>query len=93
MRTYLRAAWRLAIGVAVALTASAASAQPDLLDIPMEGLVASDVRSAARVAKQLSESNAAVSIVTAEDIRTFGYRTLGEVLNSMRGLYTTSDRR
>jgi len=93
MRTYLRAAWHLAIGVAVALTASAASAQPDLLDIPMEGLVASDVQSAARVAKQLSESNAAVSIVTAEDIRTFGYRTLGEVLNSMRGLYTTSDRR
>jgi iron complex outermembrane receptor protein len=38
-------------------------------------------------------SPSAVAIVTAEDIRAYGYRTIADVLNSMRGLYTTHDYR
>jgi iron complex outermembrane receptor protein len=65
----------------------------DLTTLPFEKLTQTDVITASKLAKQVSDSPSAVSIVTAADIRTFGYRTLADVINSMRGLYTTFDRR
>ena len=65
----------------------------DLTSLPFEKLTQTDVITASKLAKQVSDSPSAVSIVTAADIRTFGYRTLADVINSMRGLYTTFDRR
>jgi outer membrane receptor protein involved in Fe transport len=65
----------------------------DLTSLPFEKLTQTDVITASKLAKQVSDSPSAVSIVTADDIRTFGYRSLAEVINSMRGLYTTFDRR
>jgi outer membrane receptor protein involved in Fe transport len=65
----------------------------DLTTIPFEKLTQTNVITASKLAKQVSDSPSAVSIVTADDIRTFGYRTLADVINGMRGLYTTYDRR
>jgi outer membrane receptor protein involved in Fe transport len=65
----------------------------DLTAIPFEKLVQKEVITASRLARQLSDSPSAVSIVTAEEIRTQGYRTLAQVLASMRGLYVTNDYR
>ena len=48
---------------------------------------------ASKIAQQISDSPSAVAIVTAADIRAYGYRTIADVINSMRGLYTTYDRR
>ncbi len=87
--------------VALLLFATASLAQvqvhhvqdADLTNIPFDALVKNEVLTASRLASQVSDSPAAVSIVTAQDIRTFGYRTLADVINSMRGLYTTFDRR
>jgi len=73
--------------------AHAESNETDLTNLPFEQLLQTEVVTASRLAKQVSDSPAAVSIVTADDIRTFSYRSLAEVLNSMRGLYTTYDRR
>ncbi|WP_163338674.1 TonB-dependent siderophore receptor [Desulfopila sp. IMCC35008] len=46
---------------------------------------------AARVLQTTASSPSAVRIVTAEDIKTYGYRTLEDILRSLPGLYTTSD--
>jgi iron complex outermembrane receptor protein len=58
-----------------------------LLEVPIP------VVSGASKREQLaSEAPASVSVVTREDIQQFGYRTLADILASVRGYYVTSDR-
>ena len=64
----------------------------DIASLSLEALMQMEVRTASRYAQTLLEAPAAMSVVTAEDIRTFGYRTLADLLNGIRGLYTSSDR-
>lgn len=63
----------------------------NLTDMDLEDLLAKEVKTASKLAKQVSDSPSAVSIVTAKDIQSYGYRTLAEIISSMRGLNTTSD--
>ena len=72
--------------------ASHAAAQADIAQLPLEQLMQMEVRTASRYAQTALEAPAVVSVVTADDIRLFGYRTLAEVLGSMRGLYVSYDR-
>lgn len=67
------------------------SRQSSLIQTPIEQLMAMDVQSASKIASQISAAPSAVSIVTAEDIKAYGYRTLAEILESMRGLYVSND--
>ena len=78
----------------VALTPPAASAAPtadDLTGRSLEDLLGTEVLSAARFARQVSDSASAVSVLTSRDIRELGLRTLGEVLEQMRGLHLSAD--
>lgn len=56
-------------------------------EIPIE-----TVSAASRFTQKVNEAPASVSIVTADEIRKFGYRTLADILQSLPGLYTTYDR-
>src|ERR1051326_2621470 len=47
---------------------------------------------ASKYLQKVTSAPAAVSIVTAEDIKNFGYRNLADVLRGVRGLYVTYDR-
>ena len=47
---------------------------------------------ASKFLQKITEAPASVTVVTAEDIRRFGYRNLGDLLARARGIYTTSDR-
>ncbi|PPC96407.1 MAG: TonB-dependent receptor [Methylotenera sp.] len=66
--------------------------QPDLTQASLEHLLQLEVTTASKIARQVSDARSAVSIVTADDIKTYGYRTLAEILSSMRGLNITNDR-
>lgn len=69
----------------------AASAE-DLTHLSIEELLDVEVISASRLGQKSSQSPSSLSVLTAGDIRTFGWRTLGEALNAIRGLYTSNDR-
>jgi outer membrane receptor for ferrienterochelin and colicins len=58
-----------------------------LLDVQVDS-----VEGAARHMQRLTEAPASVTIITATDIETFGWRTLAEVLRSVRGFHVTYDR-
>ena len=71
------------------------AASPGLADKSLEDLMSIDVGTvfgAARREQRVTEAPSSVTIVTAEDIRTFGWRTLAEALSSVRGFYVTDDR-
>jgi iron complex outermembrane receptor protein len=63
----------------------------EIIDTPFEQLLQTEVITAEKLAKQISGAPSAVSIVTAQDIKDFGYRTLSDILDSMRGLSMSHD--
>ncbi|GGY00654.1 hypothetical protein GCM10007160_30460 [Litchfieldella qijiaojingensis] len=70
----------------------AATDLADLTQLSLEELAETEVISAADFAQQVVDAPSAVSVVTAEEIRRFGYRTIAEILDSMRGIHITRDR-
>jgi outer membrane receptor protein involved in Fe transport len=80
--------WLVAIVVAPAKAGQtgnlSALSLEELLDVPVVG--------ASRYEQPQGEVPAAVSVITRQEIRAFGWRTLGEALASLPGVYTTYDR-
>lgn len=79
-----------------ALAASAgvgAQSRPaDLTGIPLEQLLDMEVLTASRFTQKASRAPSAVRVITADDIRRHGWRTLAEALESLPGLHVSSDR-
>lgn len=63
-----------------------------VLDLPLDQLVNVEVVSASRFKQKSSEAPSAVEVLTAKDIRTYGWRNLADALNAIRGLYIRNDR-
>lgn len=59
----------------------------DLASLSLEQLLQVEVSSASRFDQQASQAPSAVQVITAEQIRLHGWRTLGEALETLPGLY------
>lgn len=67
-------------------------AQADLSKLSLEELMKIQVSGASKYSQLASEAPASITIVTAEEIARFGYRTFADVLNSVRGFAVNYDR-
>lgn len=74
------------------LGAGAAGPASDLTKLSLEQLMGLTVTGASKYAQKQSDVAAAVSVVTRDEIRAFGWRTLDEVLASLPGIHLTYDR-
>lgn len=69
-----------------------ASDSEDLTDLSLEDLMKVVVVSASKFPQSSTQAPSAVQVLSAEDIRLNGWRTLAEALHSLPGLYASSDR-
>lgn len=75
------------------LLPAVARAETDLTDLPIEQLMQVQVvTGASKYAQAANEAPANVSVITADDIKAYGWRTLADILRSLPGLYTNYDR-
>src|SRR6188768_2904858 len=72
-----------------------AEAQQPLTELSLEELMRFDagrVYGASERLQPVTEAPASVSFITAEEIARYGYRTLADILRSVRGMYVVDDR-
>jgi outer membrane cobalamin receptor len=89
-----RFAARTALGVLVlGSVCSAQESKPqDLADMSLEQLSQISVYSASKHQQSISDAPSSVTVITADEIQRYGYRTLADILEAVRGFYITSDR-
>jgi outer membrane receptor for ferrienterochelin and colicins len=87
---------RLALTIALTVTVPGiAAGQAPLPDLSLEELMALDagqVYGASERLQPVTEAPASVSFITADEIARYGYRTLADILRSVRGMYIADDR-
>lgn len=71
---------------------STAKASDDVSELSLEQLLTVSIIGASKYEQKQSEVAAAVSIITRNEIKAFGWRTLDEALASLPGIHTTYDR-
>lgn len=69
--------------------------QPDLMDMSLEDLMKVDIDSvygASGYKQKVMDAPASITIITADEIRRYGYQTLADILRDVPGFYITYDR-
>jgi outer membrane receptor for ferrienterochelin and colicins len=86
---------RTACALVCAVTLPVMAAAQSLTDLSLEELMQIDAGQVFGASERLQpsiEAPASVSFITAQEIQRFGYRTLADILRSVRGMYVTNDR-
>jgi outer membrane receptor for ferrienterochelin and colicin len=78
--------------LAAAGTASAGQDLPDLSEASLEQLGNIKVYGASKHLQEGADAPSSVTVINAEQIRQHGYRTLADVLQTVRGFFVTNDR-
>lgn len=92
-----RSPWALAAGAALGLPACAPALAlaegtgKDLFNISIEELLDMPISTASRQLQAAREAPAVISVVTAEDIQQFGYRSVADALVQVPGMYAIGD--
>ncbi len=83
------------LGGKVSAPARAQEAPRDLTSLSVEELMKVNIETVYAASKSLqkvTKAPASVSIITADEIQKYGYRTLADILRSVRGFYVVYDR-
>ena len=83
------------IGTQVFAEQQEPSGQDELFEMPLEELMEIEVGTvygASKYEQKTTQAPASVTIITADDIRNYGWRTLADILRSATGFYTSYDR-
>src|SRR5467141_3846801 len=67
----------------------------ELADLSLKQLMEMEVPTvvtASKHAQKVTEAPSSVTVITADEIKKYGYRTLAEILNSVAGLFVRNDR-
>jgi iron complex outermembrane receptor protein len=79
--------------ILLGFTVQSAQAAPiDLTELSLEQLLTVEVSSASKYSQLSVDAPSAVQVITREDIRLYGWRTLTEALVSLPGIYANNDR-
>src|SRR5665647_854381 len=63
-----------------------------LFEMDLTDLMNQKVVTASKYSQSSAEAASSIGVITADEIKQFGYRTLGEALNSRRGMYLSNDK-
>ena len=61
------------------------------IELSLDSLLNTRISAASKYEQRAAEAPASVTIITADDIRQFGYRNLEEALEGVRGFYVSND--
>ena len=82
----------LSLMLALGVAAPASGQQADAAALSLEDLLEVTVTGAAKYTQKQSEVAAAASVITRDEIKAFGWRTLDEALSSLPGIHASYDR-
>lgn len=74
------------------MSAQSADHFNDPTQFSLEQLVSLEVYSASKYKQRSSDAPASISVLRAEDFKTYGWRGIDDMLRSVRGMYVSSDR-
>ena len=66
--------------------------EQEIREVSLDSLLNTEISTAAKYEQTVSEAPASVTIITAEEIERHGYRTLEDILKSVRSFYLSNDR-